>query len=125
MKNPQLKRAYAESEYTPNSIQELVRCKRDPIYFLTTYVKVAHPVKGSVPFDLYDYQVEMVKAIHENKDSIILASRQLGKCLSGSTSINTIEPPSGSKKLLLKIVDRTTHDRIFRTAKEEGPQRSG
>lgn len=79
MKNPQLKRAYAESEYTPNSIQELVRCKKDPIYFLTHYVKVAHPVKGSVPFDLYDYQIEMVKGIHENKDTIILASRQLGK----------------------------------------------
>lgn len=79
MKNPQLKRAYAESEYTPQSIRELARCKVDPIYFLTNYVKVAHPVKGSVPFDLYDYQIEMVKSIHENKDTIILASRQLGK----------------------------------------------
>lgn len=79
MKNPQLKRAFADSEYTPMSIRELARCKIDPIYFLTKYVMVAHPTKGSVPFALYDYQIEMVNNIHENKDVVILASRQLGK----------------------------------------------
>jgi hypothetical protein len=79
MKNPYLKRAYAESEYTPDSVSELRKCSNDPIYFLTNYVKVAHPTKGSVPFALFDYQIDMVKSIHENKDVVILASRQLGK----------------------------------------------
>jgi len=46
---------------------------------MQNYLKVRHPVKGSMPFKLYDYQVKMVLAIHENKDTIILASRQLGK----------------------------------------------
>ena len=79
MKNPQLKRAYAESEFSPLSIQELKKCKNDPIYFMINYLKVAHPTKGAVPFKLYDYQIDMVKCIHENKDVVILASRQLGK----------------------------------------------
>ena len=79
MKNPQLKRAYAESEFTASSIQELAKCAKDPIYFMINYLKVAHPTRGAVSFNLYEYQIDMVKCIHENKDVVILASRQLGK----------------------------------------------
>lgn len=79
MKNPQLKRAHTEEEYTPENIQELKKCMKDPIYFMQNYIRVTHPVKGSVPFKLYEYQVDMVKGIHENRKTCILASRQLGK----------------------------------------------
>ena len=79
MKNPELKRAFATDEYTPDMIQELVKCSRDPIYFLEKYIKVTHPKKGAVEFKLFEYQKDMVLNIHENKDIIILASRQLGK----------------------------------------------
>jgi phage terminase large subunit-like protein len=46
---------------------------------METFVKVQHPTKGPVPFVLYEYQHGMVHAIHDHKDTIILASRQLGK----------------------------------------------
>lgn len=78
-KNPNLKRAHAEDEYTGESVLELKRCKEDPIYFMEKYIKVMHPKKGAVPFVLYEYQKEMVMAIHENKDTILLCSRQMGK----------------------------------------------
>lgn len=78
-KNPGLKRAYETSEYTPQSAIELARCMKDPIYFMENYVKVQHPTRGAVPFILYDYQKEMVDAIHNNKDTILLCSRQMGK----------------------------------------------
>lgn len=78
-KNPNLKRAHSTSEFTGDRIQELLKCSRDPIYFMETYVKVQHPLKGSVPFILYPFQREMVLAIHENKDTILLCSRQMGK----------------------------------------------
>lgn len=78
-KNPQLKRAHTSSEYDPEKIMELRRCRKDPIYFMEKYVKVQHPTKGAVPFVLYEYQKEMVMAIHENKDTILLCSRQMGK----------------------------------------------
>ena len=78
-KNPNLKRAHEASEFDIDKIKELKRCQEDPIYFLETYVKVQHPTKGAVPFKLYPYQIEMVKAIHENKDTILLCSRQMGK----------------------------------------------
>lgn len=79
MKNPQLKSAYSQDEYTPEMVMELKRCMQDPIYFMQKYIRVVHPKKGSVPFKLYDYQIKMVDAIHNNKDTVILASRQLGK----------------------------------------------
>jgi len=74
-----IKRPYQESEYSPENIQDLQRCARDPIFFIENYVMVQHPTKGTVPMQLYDYQKEMLRAVHENKDTIILASRQMGK----------------------------------------------
>lgn len=78
-KNHNVKRAYAVSEYLPEDLVALKRCMADPIYFIENYVKVQHPTKGLIPMKLFDYQKRMIKAIHENKDVIILASRQLGK----------------------------------------------
>jgi hypothetical protein len=78
-KNPNLKRAHATSEFDGEKILELKKCRADPIYFMEKYVKVQHPVQGPVPFVLYPYQREMVLAIHENKDTILLCSRQMGK----------------------------------------------
>ena len=79
MANSFIKRANAETEYSPNDIQELAKCANDPVYFIKNYVKIQHPTKGIVPFELFDYQLEMIDCIHNNKDTIILCSRQLGK----------------------------------------------
>jgi hypothetical protein len=74
-----LKKANLETEFTPELIRELHKCSVDPIYFLKNYVKIQHPVHGSIPFKLYDYQEEIINCIHNNKDSLILTARQMGK----------------------------------------------
>src|SRR5574343_4605 len=74
-----IKRANKELEYTPDQIVELQKCAKDPVYFIRNYVKIQHPTRGSVPFELYDYQLEMIDAVHNHKDTILLCSRQLGK----------------------------------------------
>jgi hypothetical protein len=51
----------------------------DPIYFIKNYVKIQHAIKGTVLFELFDYQEEFILAIHNNKDTLALMSRQLGK----------------------------------------------
>jgi hypothetical protein len=80
-KNPQIKRAFAEDEYTPERILELTRCKKDPIYFMRNYVKVQHPTKGTINFDMYEYQERFVRQMHENRFVITLQPRQCGKTL--------------------------------------------
>lgn len=110
--NELLKRAHSESEFTPNLVQELGKCRKDPKYFLRNYVKIQHPVLGSVPFDLYDYQEEMLDVLMSNKDSMVLTARQMGKCFSGETSINIIKKPNIIKLFVLYILDRKLYEQI-------------
>jgi len=59
-------------------IKEIVKCGKDPTYFLNKYVKIQHPTKGLVSFDTYKFQDECVEQFVENRFNIILKSRQLG-----------------------------------------------
>ncbi len=79
MANQFIKRAYSESEYTPNLVQELKKCSEDPVYFIRNYVYLQHPIRGRIIFNLYDFQEELVRTCHEKKRVISLISRQMGK----------------------------------------------
>lgn len=57
---------------------ELVRCGRDPIYFIDNYVKIRHPVKGLIPFKLFDYQRQLLRDFLESRHNVINKGRQLG-----------------------------------------------
>lgn len=58
--------------------EEFIKCARDPVYFLETYGKVKHPLKGIVPFKLYDFQRDTLHEICTHRHNIILKARQLG-----------------------------------------------
>lgn len=79
MSNELIKRAGAESEFTPELIRELAKCSKDPIYFIKNYIWVQHPKLGKILFNLYDYQEELVDALLHNRWVIALLSRQMGK----------------------------------------------
>ena len=78
-KNPLIKIAGEEHAYTAEEIQEFARCKVDPVYFIQNYCRIQHPVKGAISFDLYDYQIDMIRAYHQKKNVVVLAARQTGK----------------------------------------------
>lgn len=59
-------------------IQELVRCAKDPIYFIESYARIQHPVKGSIPFKLFPYQKDIIHGLINNRKNVILKARQLG-----------------------------------------------
>jgi hypothetical protein len=75
----EIKKAGQLHEYTHEQLIEFAKCARDPVYFIKKYVKIRHPKKGSIPFDLYPYQEKMIRAMMENRWTIILSSRQTGK----------------------------------------------
>lgn len=79
MKNELIKKPGAQTEFTYDQMMELHRCSKDPIYFMKTYMKVIHPTKGAIPFAMFPYQERMVKGFVENRWSVVLAGRQLGK----------------------------------------------
>ena len=59
-------------------IKEIVKCGKDPIYFMKSHVKIQHTVRGLIPFETYDFQDDCVKHFEQNRFNIVLKSRQLG-----------------------------------------------
>lgn len=113
-KNPYLKTANKEEEYTYDQIHELKRCYQDPVHFIRNYVRIVHPTKGTVPFDLFDYQENMVRTFHEQQYSIVLSARQTGKCVTGDTKVKVVDQNiPWFKKALLRLVDNETYARLY------------
>ncbi len=77
--NPLLKGVGVQLDYTAEQIEEYLKCKNDPIYFIKKYVKIVHVDKGLVPFELYDYQEEFVQLLNTNNKVVAAMGRQLGK----------------------------------------------
>ena len=59
-------------------LDEFKRCAEDPIYFLSKYIKVTHPVRGLVPFNLYPFQHRIVQCLEDNRFNILRKFRQAG-----------------------------------------------
>ena len=77
--NANLKPAGIGIEFTKDQVKEYMKCAQDPIYFIKKYVKVVSLDEGLVPFNLYDYQEEIVDAVHNNRFVISKLPRQSGK----------------------------------------------
>ena len=65
--NPNLKKANTAIEFTPDQVQEFIKCREDPVYFARNYIKIVSLDEGLVPFSMYDFQEEMVQRFHENR----------------------------------------------------------
>lgn len=77
--NPNLKASDVQINWTKEQVEEYTKCARDPIYFIQNYVKIVSLDKGLVPFELYDFQEEMVRTVHSNRFVIAKLPRQSGK----------------------------------------------
>jgi len=74
-----VKKPNTKTDYNASKLDELLRCADDPLYFMETFMKIQHPLRGALPFHPYPYQRRMIKAMHENRFSIMMTGRQLGK----------------------------------------------
>lgn len=57
---------------------EFTKCALDFKYFAETYVKITHPKRGLVPFNLYPYQERVINDYNSFKHNIIRKFRQGG-----------------------------------------------
>ena len=60
------------------AIKEIVRCGKDPSYFINNYTKISHPIEGLISFKTYPYQDELLKDFNDYRFNVILKARQLG-----------------------------------------------
>lgn len=77
--NTLLKRANQAIEWTPELVQEYLKCAKDPVYFTETYMMIVNVDRGLINFELYDYQKEMIRSFAANRFNIITTARQAGK----------------------------------------------
>ena len=59
-------------------LSEIVKCGKDPQYFIDNYAKITHPQKGLIPFHTYDFQRDLLGDFKNNRFNVILKARQLG-----------------------------------------------
>ena len=77
--NANLKRSKQNIEWTPDLVEEYLKCSKDPVYFVEEYMKIISIDKGLISFKLYDYQKEMIASMADNRFTIIATARQAGK----------------------------------------------
>ena len=77
--SPNLKAANVQIQFTPEQIEEWLKCKDDPVYFTKNYIKIVSLDEGLVPFKMWDFQENMIRRFHENRFNIAKLPRQTGK----------------------------------------------
>jgi hypothetical protein len=77
--NPNLPREDWKHSFTQQEIDEFVKCAGDPVYFACTYMRIINVDRGLMPFEMWDFQKEMLQTFHENRFSICKLPRQVGK----------------------------------------------
>jgi len=77
--NPLLKKANVEQEFTKKQVEQYIKCKEDPIYFVKNYVKIVSLDEGLVPFKMWDFQEDIITKFHNSRFNIAKLPRQTGK----------------------------------------------
>lgn len=85
--NANLKAAGVTVQFTPENVQEYLKCRDDPIYFIENYCQIVSLDKGLIPFKLYESQKDKVKVIHNNRRVILMEGRQQGKTTTSAAYI--------------------------------------
>lgn len=80
--NKFIKKPNARVRYTPEQLDDLRGCMHPvtgPRFFMENFMWIQHPVSGRQQIVLFDYQKDLVECYHDNRYSIAMVGRQLGK----------------------------------------------
>lgn len=61
--NANLKSAGVQLNWEPWQVEEWIKCKLDPIYFIQNYIKIVTVDHGLQPMKTYEFQKEFADAI--------------------------------------------------------------
>jgi len=92
--NPNLSRIHETQSLTQDQVEEYIKCAdpvNGPIYFIKKYIRIVHVDKGLIPFNLWDFQEDIINKVNNNRFVICKMARQSGKALDIKTPILTTE----------------------------------
>ena len=97
-----VKKPHAKLAYTGEEMMQLQKCAGighnggpglgvngthvdGPMYFMENFFFIQHPIRGRIAFRPFDYQVDLIQNYHDNRFSINMLGRQMGKttCAAG------------------------------------------
>ena len=77
-----IKQGYAKVAYTPETLRDFKNCV-DPetgaLYFMVNHMRIQHPTRGGIDFEPFDYQLDLIENYNNNRFSINMLGRQMGK----------------------------------------------
>lgn len=74
-----LKRVNTPIRWTPELIEEYIKCEKDPFYFAENHMHIVNVDKGKIKIKLYDYQKEIIQSALDNRRTVAECARQSGK----------------------------------------------
>ena len=78
--NNNLKAAGVQLNWEEWQIDEWIKCKQDPVYFIKNYIKIVTVDHGLQPMKTYGFQEDFADAILNKSNRVIgLCARQMGK----------------------------------------------
>ena len=77
--NPNLKGIGVSVDWTPEAVEDYKKCMESPLYFIKKYVQIVNVDRGLVPFDMWDFQEDMINNFHNDRFVICKMPRQTGK----------------------------------------------
>lgn len=80
---------------TPEELEEYIRCKLSVYYFAEHYCKIKLEDGSVGQMKLRDYQKDIIKLYSDNRYSILMASRQVGKCIDYTSTLTVMDDPTG------------------------------
>lgn len=80
---------------TPEELEEWIRCRLSVYYFAEHYCKIKLEDGTVGQMKLRDYQKDIIKLYTENRYSILMASRQVGKCIDFTSVLTVMDDPTG------------------------------
>ena len=108
--NDNLRPLGAKIKLTPQQLQELYKCAVDIEHFAENYCTIVTLDAGKQLIKLRQYQKDLLRALlgenvtNDKYNTIVLAPRQSGKCLTGDTLISV------RNKLTGEILETTIED---------------
>ena len=95
--------------------QEFLKCKEDPVYFMRHYIKIIHPIRGRVNFDLYRFQERIINEFKENRFNLMRKFRQAGATtISAAYALWYITFNNDKNVMVVSIGDRESRDFLDR-----------
>ncbi len=76
------KAAYSKVMYDQRTLKDFSNCcdpENGALYFMVNHMRIQHPTRGSIDFEPFDYQLDLVENYNNNRFSINMLGRQMGK----------------------------------------------